>query len=97
MIEFVVGAGAALVVVAVVRSIRQRGFHPRWWQWVVIGLNTLFAAFTALVIGWFLEEGAFRAALVAGALMGFVAVLGTVVVRRLVFERQTEEGRRAAS
>jgi hypothetical protein len=40
--------------VAFVRSIRQRGFRPRWWQWAVIGLNTLFAVFTALVIGWLL-------------------------------------------
>jgi hypothetical protein len=97
VIEFVIGAGAALGVVAVARSIRQRGFRPRWWQWLVIGLNTLFAAFTALVIGWFLEEGAFKAALVAGALMGFIAVLGTVVVWRLVFGRQVREARHAAS
>ena len=97
MIEFVIGAVAALVVVALVRSIRKRGVRPRWWQWVVLGLNTLFAVLTALVVGWFLEEGAFGAALVAGALMGFVAVLGTVVIWRLVFGRHAEEDRRAAS
>jgi len=50
----------------------------------------LYAGFVLEVIASFLEEGAERAALVIGLILGFIAILWAVLLGRFIFSRKTK-------
>jgi hypothetical protein len=55
-------------------------------------LGFLYAVFVAEVVVSFLEEGSPQAAMVMGAVMGFVAIVWGVLLGRFVFARAAKRG-----
>lgn len=64
---------------------RKRRMNISWWQWVITVLGFLYATFVAAMIVSFLDEGAPKAAMVMGSIMGFIAVVWGVLLARFVF------------
>lgn len=89
MIHIIIGALAMLGFTLLVNSVRRRGLSVSWWQWGLTVLAFLYAVFVCEMVVSFLQEGAGRAALVMGVILGFVAVLWAVLLTRFVFARRS--------
>jgi hypothetical protein len=89
MIHIVIGALMMLGFTLLVNKVRQRGLSIRWWQWILTILAFLYAVFVCEMVVSFLQEGAGRAALVMGVILGFVAVVWAVLLARFVFTRRS--------
>jgi hypothetical protein len=90
MIEhLLIGAGAATVFFVVLRSTRSKDRSVPWWGWIFTILAIGYGVFVLEVIVGFLHEGAGRAALVMGVILGFVAVVWGVLLQRFVFSKGT--------
>lgn len=87
MAELIIGAGAAICLILLLRLARVRGLAVRWWQWVLTFLGLLYGVFVLEVVVSFLREGTPKGAAVMGTLLGFVAVVWAVVLGRTVFSR----------
>ena len=88
MIHLVIGALMMLGFTLVVSGVRRRGLSISWWQWGLTVLLFLYAVFVCEMVVSFLQEGAGRAALVMGVILGFVAVAWAVLLARFVFNRR---------
>lgn len=73
---------------AVANFVRVRKLTVVWWKWVLTVLGILYAVFVLEMIASFLQEGAPRAALVLGVILGFIAVIWGVLLTRFVFARK---------
>jgi hypothetical protein len=73
------------VFISLILYARKKQLQIAWWQWLLTTLALLYAGFVLEVIVSFLEEGAERAALVMGMILGFIAVLWAVLLGRFVF------------
>jgi hypothetical protein len=89
MIHIIIGALAMLGFTLLVNSVRRRGLSVSWWQWGLTVFAFLYAVFVCEMVVSFLQEGAGRAALVMGVILGFVAVLWAVLLTRFVFARRS--------
>jgi len=90
MIHLVIGAVAMLGFLAVANFVRVRKVSVVWWKWVLTVLSFLYAVFVLEMIASFLQEGAPRAALVLGVILGFIAVVWGVLLARFVFARKAK-------
>jgi hypothetical protein len=90
MAHLLIGAVAMLGFLAVVNFVRVRKLTVVWWKWVLTVLGFLFAVFVLEMIASFLQEGAPRAALILGVILGFIAVVWGVLLARLVFARKAK-------
>ena len=88
MIHIAIGALMMLGFTLLVNSVRRRGLSISWWQWGLTALAFLYAVFVCEMVVSFLQEGAGRAALVMGVILGFVAVVWAVLLRRFVFTKK---------
>ena len=88
MVHILIGAGAMLGFLAVVNYARIRKLSVQWWKWVLTVLGLLYAVFVLEMIASFLQEGAPRAALVMGVILGFIAVVWGVLLARFVFTKK---------
>ena len=87
MADMIIGSVATAAFFFLLHYVRRRDLQLRWWQWGLVVLGFLYAVFVAEVIVSFMEEGSFQAAVVMGAVLGFVAVVWGVLVGRYVFAR----------
>ena len=85
MAELFIGAGAAIGLYLVIQYAITRKLAVKWWQWLLTVLGFLYLVFVLEVIVAFLREGTPKAAMVNGAILGFVAIVWAVVLGRLVF------------
>jgi hypothetical protein len=92
MAELFVGAVAAIGALTVIRHAAANGLEIKWWQWLLTVLGFLYLVFVLEVIISFLREGSPKAAMVNGAILGFVAVVWAVLLGRFVFARRTVKG-----
>ena len=90
MVHILIGAGTMLSFVAVANYARVRKLSVVWWKWVLTVLGFLYAVFVLEMIVSFLQEGAPRAALVMGVIMGFIAVVWGVLLTRFIFARKAK-------
>ncbi|MFC2164477.1 hypothetical protein ACFLT2_05710 [Acidobacteriota bacterium] len=90
MVHILIGAVAMLSFLAVVNYVRIRKLSVRWWKWGLTVLGFLYAVFVLEMITSFLQEGAPRAALVMGIILGFIAVVWGVLLARFVFARKAK-------
>ena len=88
MIHIAIGALMMLGFTLLVNSVRQRGLSIAWWKWGLTVLAFVYAVFVCEMVVSFLQEGAGRAALVMGVILGFLAVLWAVLLNRFVFTRR---------
>ena len=85
MAHLLIGALTMVAFVLLMRSVRSKDRSIPWWGWVLTILAFFYAVFVMEVIVGFLQEGAVRAALVMGVILGFVAVVWEVLLQRFVF------------
>ena len=90
MVHILIGAVAMLGFLAVVNYVRTRKLSVVWWKWVLTVLGFFYAVFVLEMIASFLQEGAPRAALVMGIILGFIAVVWGVLLARFVFAKKTK-------
>lgn len=89
MVHIVIGALMMLGFTLLVNSVRRRGLSISFWQWGLTILAFLYAVFVCEMVVSFLQEGAGRAALVMGVILGFVAIVWAVLMARFVFTRKS--------
>ena len=89
MVHIVIGALMMLGFTLLVSRSRRMGLSISWWQWGLTGLVFLYAVFVCEMVVSFLQEGAGRAALVMGVILGFVGVVFAVLLARFVFTRRS--------
>jgi hypothetical protein len=87
MVNLIIGSVATAAFLFLVNYARQRNLELRWWQWGLVILGFLYTVFVTEVVVSFLEEGSSQAAVVMGAVLGFVAVVWGVLLARFVFAR----------
>jgi hypothetical protein len=88
MIHIVIGALMMLGFILLVNNVRRRGLSVSLWQWGLTVLAFLYGVFVCEMIISFLQEGAGRAALVMGVILGFLAVVWAVLLGRFIFTRR---------
>ena len=74
----------------VVNYSRNKKLHITWWQWILTILCFIYGVFVLEIILSFLSEGSARGALVMGLLMGFIAVVWSVLLGRFVFAKSVK-------
>jgi hypothetical protein len=89
MIHIMIGALMMLGFILLVNNVRRRGLSISWWQWGLTVLAFVYGVFVCEMVVSFLQEGAERAALVMGVILGFVAVVWAVLLARFVFTRRS--------
>lgn len=89
MAELLIGAGALGCLVFLARLAAAREVVLRQWQWGIALLWVLYVTFVLLVVVEFVREGTPKGAVVMGAMMGFGAVVGAVLLERLIFRGGT--------
>jgi hypothetical protein len=87
MVDMIIGSVATAAFLFLVHYVRQRNLELRWWQWGLVILGFLYTVFVVEVVVSFLDEGSPQAAVVMGAVMGFIAVVWGVLLGRFVFAR----------
>jgi hypothetical protein len=92
MAELLVGAFVAVGLYALIQYTAGKNLVIKWWQWLLTVLGCLYIVFVLEVIVTFIREGSLKAAVVNGAILGFVAVVWAVLLGRFVFVRSTVEG-----
>jgi len=90
MAHMVIGAFLTAVFILLILYVRKNHLRITWWQWMLTGLGLLYAGFVLEVIVSFLEEGAVRAALVMGFILGFAAIVWAVLLARFVYGQKSK-------
>ncbi len=90
MAHLIIGVLLTVIFVLLILHARKKHLRINFWQWILTILWLVYAGFVLEVIVSFLEEGAERAALVMGLILGFVAIVWAVLLGRFVFARKTK-------
>jgi len=90
MAHLIIGSLLTALLILLILHARRKHVRISWWQWTLILLELVYAGFVLEVIVAFLEEGAGRAALVMGLVLGFIAVVGAVLLGRFVVFRKSK-------
>ena len=85
MAHILIGAMLTAALIFLVLFARKKQMRISWWQWVLAILDLVYTGFVLEVIVSFLDEGAERAALVMGLILGFIAIVWAVLLGRFVF------------
>jgi uncharacterized membrane protein len=88
MAHLIIGAILTALFISLILYARKKQRRIAWWQWLLTTLALLYAGFVLEVIVSFLEEGAERAALVMGLILGFIAIIWAVLLGRFVFAKR---------
>lgn len=89
MVHLLIGAFLAAGFLLIVVYTRGRKLHITWWQWTLTLLGFIYTTFVLEIIVSFLAEGVPKAALVIGIIMGFFAIMWSVLLGRFVFAKKT--------
>ena len=82
--HLIIGAVVMLCFLLLVNHTQRSEKKVQWWQWLLTIIGFLYAIFALEVIYGFINEGAGRAALVMGLILGIVAVIWGVLMGRFV-------------
>ena len=88
MAHLIIGSFLTVIFILLVTDARRKNLQISWWKWLLTILGLVYAGFVLEVIVSFLEEGAERAALVMGLMLGFIAIVWAVLLGRFVFARR---------
>jgi ABC-type uncharacterized transport system permease subunit len=88
MAHMIIGALLTAVFIFLILHTRTKSLRITWWQWILTILGLVYVGFVFEVIVSFLDEGAARAALVMGLILGFIAIVWAVLLGRFVFTRK---------
>ena len=90
MAHLIIGATLTAAFISLILHARKKSLRITWWQWILTILGLLYTGFVLEAIVSFLEEGAERAALVMGLLLGFIAIVWAVLLGRFVFTKKSK-------
>jgi ABC-type uncharacterized transport system permease subunit len=90
MAHLIIGALLTAVFISLILYARKENLRITWWQWILTILGLLYTGFVLEVIVSFLEEGAGRAALVMGLILGFFAIVWAVLIGRFIFSHKSK-------
>ena len=90
MVHIIVGALAMFGFLALLNYTRSSRRLVTWWQWILTVLCFLYFVFVLEMVISFIQEGAPRAALVMGIVLGFAAIVWAVILARFVFFKQSQ-------
>ncbi len=85
MVHILVGAAATAGLFLIIDFSRKRKLKVTYLQWLLTVMAIAYSVFVIEVIISFIHEGCFRGALIMGVIMGFVAVVWSVLLGRFVF------------
>ncbi|MGD8536062.1 MAG: hypothetical protein PVF66_09460 [Candidatus Aminicenantes bacterium] len=88
MAHIIIGAFLMTGFLLLIDYVRRHNLHIAWWKWVITILGFFYALFILEMIVSFLSEGAGKAALVMGTILGFIVVVWGVLLARFVFARK---------
>ena len=83
MIGLLTGFVLAMLLFIFHRHIQINKLRLRWFQWIIVMICMLFAAFTILMIESFINEGAYKAALVMGSVFGLFTIVYAILIVRI--------------
>jgi hypothetical protein len=89
MVNIIIGAFLMTGLLFLIDYVRKHKLHIKWWKWAITILGFFYALFILEIIVSFLSEGAVKAALVMGMILGLTAVVWGVLLGRFVFARKT--------
>jgi hypothetical protein len=87
MTNLLIGSITTAGFLFLVSYLRDKRLKLAWWGWLVVVAGFLYGVFVLAVVAAFVEEGATRAAVVMGSVLGFVAVVWGVLLGRFVIGR----------
>ena len=90
MVNIIIGAFLMTGFLLLIGYVRRHKLHINWWKWIITILGFFYVLFTLEMIVSFLSEGAVKAALVMGTILGLIAVIWGVLLGRFVFARKTQ-------
>ncbi len=85
MTSLIIGALAMATLWLIVEYSRKKGIKPPWWAWTLTVLAICYGVFVLELVVGFVDEGAFRAALVMGVITSLFGVIWGILLRRFVF------------
>lgn len=91
LLWFIIGIGTTLAVQAFYQWTKEKGYHFKWWQWLILACWVLAFAGTIGFIGTTYGEGDPRAALVGGAVFGVIVIVAAVGLWRWLFTVSKKE------
>ncbi len=89
MAHIIIGALLTAGLLFLIDYVRKHKLHIAWWKWAITILAFFYVLFILEMIVSFLSEGAEKAALVMGTILGLIAVIWGVLLARFVFARKT--------
>jgi hypothetical protein len=89
MVNIIIGAFLMTGLLLLINYVRRNKLHIQWWKWIITILGFFYVLFILEMIVSFLSEGAVKAALVMGTILGLLAVVWGVLLGRFVFARKT--------
>ena len=90
MAHMIIGALLTALLIFLILHARKNQLRNAWWKWMLTILGLLYLGFVLEVIVSFLDEGAARAALVMGLILGFIAIIWAVLLGRFVFTQKSK-------
>ncbi len=90
MAHIIIGAFLMAGFLSLTDYVRRHKLRIVWWKWAITILGFFYVLFILEMIISFLSEGAGKAALVMGTILGLTAVVWGVLLARFVFTRKTQ-------
>jgi len=91
MISFLIGAVTISGLFLTIEYARRNGIRVSIIQWIVTALAFAYLAFVLQTIASFIQEMAYRAALIMGLFLGFFAIVWFVLIFRFIFRKRSKE------
>jgi len=87
---FLVGVIITATLFLTLNYVHKNSINVSWWQWCITLLGFAYATLVIAIIIEFIAEGSIKGAVVMGNIMGLIAIVWAVLLKRFVFVRQTK-------
>jgi len=84
---FLIGVIITVIFFLTLNYVYKHSLKVSWWQWLITLLGLAYTTFVFAIIVEFLAEGSIKGAVVMGTLMGLIAIVWAVMLKRFVFVR----------
>lgn len=90
MLNMIIGAVVISALWLIVSYTNRKGLQVAWWQWLLTILGLVLAALTLASVATFINEGAPKAALIIGGILGLTVIVWGALMGRFVFLRSNQ-------
>ncbi|MFC1564945.1 hypothetical protein ACFL6G_08425 [candidate division KSB1 bacterium] len=85
MVDIIIGAVITGGFISVISYSRKHNLRLKFLHWLVTVFGFLYTLFVLKTIAGFIAEGTYKGAAVMGCLLGFIAVVWAILLKRFVF------------